>query len=69
MLRRIERIAEKAEHKAVRFLLHYILSDERRHHETLKEIMEHVVNRETITEDEWWDFLYRDAVGHGAPVG
>jgi len=28
-----------------------------------------VVRGETITEDDWWEFLWRDVPFHGAPGG
>ncbi len=69
MIRRAEELIGKTEHPGVKFLLKYILLDEKRHHQMLKEILEQIVNRETITEEELWDLLYKDAVSHGAPSG
>lgn len=69
MLEEYEKIIGKIENKEARFLIEYILSDERRHHKTIKEIMEQVVSKETITEEDWWEMLYKDATSHGAPSG
>lgn len=69
MIRRAEELIEKTEHPRVKFLLKYILSDEKRHHQMLKDILEQIVSKEIITEEEWWDMLYKDAVSHGAPSG
>ena len=69
MIRRVEELIKKTEHSGVKFLLQYILSDERRHHQMLKDILGQIVSKEIITEEEWWDMLYKDAVSHGAPSG
>ena len=70
--RAIERASygiKKTENAKVKFLLESILSDEKRHHELLKKIMDIVVRAETITEDDWWEFLWRNVPFHGAPGG
>jgi rubrerythrin len=67
ILSRTEELIWKIRHKKVKFLLQYILYDEKRHNEILKEIMKHIVDKETITEDDWWDFLWKGSVAHGAP--
>jgi bacterioferritin (cytochrome b1) len=53
----------------VKLLLSAILSDEKRHHELLKSILEILVKGETITEADWWDMLWKDVPFHGAPGG
>ncbi|MEM0049202.1 MAG: hypothetical protein QW424_04785 [Candidatus Bathyarchaeia archaeon] len=50
-------------------LLTAILADERRHHELLKRVLEIIIRGETITEDEWWEFIWRNVPFHGAPGG
>jgi len=55
--------------KKVVFLLNAILSDERRHHEMLKMVLEIIIKGETITEDDWWKLLYEDVPFHGTPGG
>ena len=57
------------ENKKVVFLLEAILSDERRHHEMLKQVLEIIVHGETITEDDWWKLLWENVPFHGAPGG
>ena len=69
MLSRIEELSRGTGNTKVRFLLDYIASDELRHHRTLKEIQDNVVAKETVTEEEWFDFLYSEAISHGAPGG
>ena len=69
MLNNVKVIGDKTDNVRVKFLLQYIASDEKRHHQTLREIMDYIISKEIITEEEWWDALYRDAIAHGAPGG
>jgi rubrerythrin len=68
----IERIGEmipSIENEKVRLLLNAILLDEKRHHKLLKEVLEILVRGETITEEDWWDVLWKNVPFHGAPGG
>jgi len=68
----IEKISKKLpsiEDKKVKLLLNAILTDERRHHKLLKEVLEILVRGETITEEDWWDVLWKNVPFHGAPGG
>jgi len=68
----IERISEmipNIENEKVRLLLNAILLDEKRHHELLKSVLEILVRGETITEEDWWDVLWKNVPFHGAPGG
>jgi len=53
----------------VKLLLTAILADEKRHHELLKQVLEILVRGETITEEDWWDILWKNVPFHGAPGG
>ena len=71
-LRLIKRIGEelpKVENDKVKLLLTAILSDEKRHHALLKQVLEILVRGETITEEEWFDVMWRSVPFHGAPGG
>jgi len=57
------------EDKKVKLLLNAILMDEKRHHELLKKVLEILVRGETITEEDWWDILWRNVPFHGALGG
>ena len=59
----------KTKSEKVKFLLKSIASDEKKHHELLNKIMDIVVRGETITESDWWEFLWRNVPFHGAPGG
>ena len=68
----IEKISKKLsgiEDKKVKLLLNAILMDEKRHHELLKEVLKILVRGETITEEDWWDVLWKNVPFHGAPGG
>jgi len=68
----VKKISERLhgiEDKKVKLLLNAILSDERRHHELLKEVLNILVRGETITEEDWWDVLWKNVPFHGAPGG
>ena len=69
LIKKLERIAPTLENKKVRFLLNSILTDERRHHAMLKIVLEIIVKGETITEDDWWELLWKNVPFHGAPGG
>ena len=66
---RLKKAIEETRNEKVKFLLQSIVADEERHHALLSEIMDIVVRGETITEADWWDFLWRNVPFHGAPGG
>jgi len=68
----IEKISKKLssiEDRKVKLLLNAILMDEKRHHELLKKVLEILVRGETITDEDWWDILWKNVPFHGAPGG
>ena len=68
----IEKISKKLrgiEDRKVKLLLNAILMDEKRHHELLKKVLEILVKGETITDEDWWDILWKNVPFHGAPGG
>jgi len=64
-----EDLVSKVENKKLRFLLETIIADEHRHHELLKTVSKFIIAGETINEDEWWDYIYKYSLAHGAPGG
>jgi hypothetical protein len=71
-LRLIEKISQElpnVKNEKVRLLLDAILLDEKRHHALLKQVLEILVRGETITEDEWFDVVWKSVPFHGAPGG
>ncbi len=69
IIRRINEALPRIKDEKVRLLLDAILSDERRHHRLLKEIVEIIIQGETITDEEWFDMLWKNTPFHGAPGG
>jgi rubrerythrin len=69
LIKKISDTLPTVENEKVRLLLNAILTDEKRHHELLKEVLEIIVRGETITEDDWWDILWKNVPFHGAPGG
>lgn len=69
MMGRLNYGIETTRNEKIKFLLESIASDEKRHHELLNKIMDIVVRGETITEDDWWDFLWHGVPFHGTPGG
>lgn len=69
MIDRLREAIDKTSDKRVKFLLESILSDEKRHHDLLNLIMDIVVKGETITDQDWWDIMWKHVPFHGAPGG
>lgn len=69
LIEKISQMIPKIEIEKVKLLLNAILSDEKRHHALLKKVLEIIVRGETITEEDWWDILWRNVPFHGAPGG
>jgi ribonucleotide reductase beta subunit family protein with ferritin-like domain len=65
----MEEIMNQVEDEKVKLLLEAIFSDEQRHHKLLNSVMEILVKRETISEEDWWDILWKNVPFHGAPGG
>jgi len=53
----------------VKLLLETVLNDEKRHHSLLVEVLNTLVKGETITEDEWFDVIWKNVPFHGSPGG
>jgi bacterioferritin (cytochrome b1) len=69
LIKKLEEVLPTIENKKAAFLLNAILTDERKHHELLKMVLEIIVHGETITEADWWKLLWEDAPFHGSPGG
>ncbi|MDH5460096.1 MAG: hypothetical protein OEW71_03565, partial [Candidatus Bathyarchaeota archaeon] len=67
LIGKIGKVLSSIENEKVKLLLNAILMDEKRHHQLLKEVLEILVRGETITEEDWWDVLWKNVPFHGAP--
>ncbi len=64
-----EEMLGKIDNEKIKFMLETIIADEHRHHELLKTISKFIIEKETIQEDEWFDYIYKYSLAHGAPIG
>jgi bacterioferritin (cytochrome b1) len=69
LIGKLETMIPLIENGKVMLLLNAILVDEKRHHELLTAVLEILVRGETITEQDWWDILWKGAPFHGSPGG
>jgi len=69
LIEKITEVLPTVKNEKVKLLLSAILADERRHHSLLKRVLEILVHGETITEEDWWDILWKNVPFHGAPGG
>lgn len=69
LMERLQEAINKTANDRVKFLLESILVDEKRHHDLLNLIMNIIVRGETITDQDWWDIIWKNAPFHGAPGG
>jgi ribonucleotide reductase beta subunit family protein with ferritin-like domain len=69
LIKKISKMLPTVDDKKVKLLLNAILADEKRHHGLLKMVLEILVRGETITEDDWWELLWKNVPFHGAPGG
>ncbi|MFB0514218.1 MAG: hypothetical protein ACETVQ_01430, partial [Candidatus Bathyarchaeia archaeon] len=69
LIERLREAINKTANDRVKFLLESILADEKRHHDLLNMIMNIIVKGETITDQDWWDIIWKNVPFHGAPGG
>lgn len=69
LIEKISKVLPNIENKNVKLLLNAISLDEKRHHQLLKEVLGILVRGETITEEDWWEVLWKNVPFHGAPGG
>ncbi len=65
-----EELAEK--HKTddkLSLIFQYLLSDEKRHHALLTRVDKLIVEKETLTEQDLWDMMWKFSPFHGSPGG
>jgi hypothetical protein len=69
IIKKLQDVVPSIQNEKVKLLLTTILSDELRHHALLKKVLNIVVRKETITDNDWWDVLWENVPFHGAPGG
>lgn len=60
---------EKVEDSRLKMILWAIHEDEVKHHKLLEDIRDKIAKRETFTEDDFWDAVWKDSPWHGTPGG
>ena len=69
IIRKLKEVIPSIENKKVGLVLNAILSDEIRHHDLLKKVLDILIKGETITDADWWDVMWENVPFHGAPGG
>lgn len=69
LIGRLREAVNKTANIRVKFLLESILADEKRHHDLLNMVMNIIVKGETITDQDWWEIIWKNVPFHGAPGG
>lgn len=59
MLEDFEKIIDETSDKRIRFIIQNIISDEKRHHATVKRLYALLSEGESVKDEKWWDFLFR----------
>ena len=68
MLADVKALLKGEEDERVRFLLSEILSDEERHNRFLRNLMDVIIKRDTISDEDIWNMIWKDVESHGAPM-
>ena len=53
----------------MKLILRYLVQDEQKHHALLTRIDKWIIQPQTLTEDDLWDMLWKQAPFHGTPGG
>ncbi|PVX23579.1 MAG: rubrerythrin [Candidatus Bathyarchaeum sp.] len=69
VIQKLDKAIPTIQNEKVKLLLNAILSDEKRHHALLKNVLEILVKGETITDQDWWDVMWENVPFHGTPGG
>ena len=67
MIEEAKTLMDEEGDERIKFLLNEIYLDEIRHHMFLSNLLEAVVKKDIIFDEEIWDQLWRDVPTHGAP--
>ena len=62
-------LGEELEDEKEKVVIKSILNDEIRHHQLLKRIHTMIVEKEALTEQDIWDWTWKDSLFHGSPGG
>ncbi|MHA1331531.1 MAG: hypothetical protein ACTSR2_10685 [Candidatus Hodarchaeales archaeon] len=62
-------LLENLEEERERVVITAILEDEKRHHKLLVRLHKMIIEQETLTEQNLWDWTWKDSLFHGSPGG
>ncbi|MCP8305001.1 MAG: hypothetical protein H3Z50_06010 [archaeon] len=68
MVQEVKKLLEGEWDSRIKHLMRDIYEDEVKHHALMKHLLEAVIRKEAILEEDVWDMLWRDVPGHGAPI-
>ena len=68
MLAEVKALIVEETDPRVNLLLNEIYMDEQRHHKFYKNLLEKVVNKDLIFDNDIWDMIWKDVLRHGAPA-
>ena len=69
MIEFTRKLLEETADPRLKLVLSAILDDEINHHRILVDIRDKIARRETFTEEDFWNMVWKDSPYHGAPGG
>lgn len=69
MIEESRKLLDKVEDSRFRLLLAAIYEDEVKHHKLLVDVKDKIAKIQALTEEEFWDAVWRDSPWHGTPGG
>ena len=69
MMKEAKQLLDSEQDLRIKHLLTEVYGDEVKHHTLMKRLLDAVIKRETIFEEDIWDMLWSGVPGHGAPLG
>jgi len=69
MMDEAKKLLDSEQDSRIMHLLTEIYEDEVKHHTLMKRLLEAVIRRETIFDEDVWSMLWKDVKGHGSPGG
>jgi hypothetical protein len=67
MMQEVSNLYKDMDDDRVKLILSEIYADEQRHHRFMKNLHEAVVKRDTLSDKDIWNMIWRDVESHGAP--
>ncbi|MHA1972324.1 MAG: ferritin-like domain-containing protein [Candidatus Hodarchaeales archaeon] len=64
-----QELLDNLEEERERVVIKAILEDEKRHHKLLVRLHKMIIEQETLTEQDLWDWTWKDSLFHGTPGG